>query len=83
MTHYRQDALRVAAALKNGPLKARELTKLSAVSRACAMARTDHYGWFSRPESGIYALTQAGHAALVLHGDEVAKLLKDNTNAQL
>ena len=83
MTHYRQDALRIAAALADGPLKARDLTKLSAVSRACAMARTDHYGWFSRPESGIYALTDTARAALASHGEEIAKLLKDNTNAQL
>ncbi len=83
MTHYRQDALRVAAALKNGPLKARDLTTQSGVKRACQLARDDHYGWFFRPESGIYALTDTGRAALVLHGEEIAKLLKDNVNAQL
>jgi hypothetical protein len=83
MTHYRQDALRVAQALANGPLKARDLTKASRVSRACAMARTDHYGWFFRPESGIYALTDTGRAALISHCDEIAKLLGDSANAQL
>ncbi len=83
MTHYRQDALRVAQALASGPLKARELTKASAVKRACSLARDDHYGWFSRPDAGIYALTDAGRAALDTHGDEVAKLLGDKENAQL
>lgn len=83
MTHYRQDALRVAQALAGGALKARELTKQSAVKRACQLARDDHYGWFSRPESGIYALTDAGRAALEAHRDEVAKLLRDSANAQL
>jgi hypothetical protein len=83
MTHYRQDALRIAAALADGPLKARDLTKASRVYRACAMARTDHYGWFFRPESGIYALTDTGRAALISHCDEIAKLLGDSANAQL
>lgn len=83
MTHYRQDALRVAAALHAGPLKARALTKLAGVSRACALARDDHYGWFCRPENGIYALTDAGRAALVDHAGEVAKLLEGAQDAQI
>jgi hypothetical protein len=83
MTHYRQDALRVAQALAGGALKARELTKRSAVARACSLARDDHYGWFFRSEAGSYALTDAGQAALQSHADEIAKLLKERTNAQL
>lgn len=83
MTHYRQDALRVAQALAGGALKAREMAKLSAVKRACQLARDDHYGWFLRPESGIYTLTDAGRAALDLHSDEIGKLLGDKINAQL
>ncbi len=83
MTHYRQDALRVAAALADGARKARELTKASAVKRACQLARDDHYGWFFRPETGSYALTETGRAALQSHSEEVAKLLKDKDNAQL
>jgi hypothetical protein len=83
MTHYRQDALRVADALRQGPLKARDLAKASAVKRACTLARVDHYGWFSRPESGIYALTEAGHQALVDNAAEVARLFKDKGDAQL
>jgi len=83
MTHYRQDALRVACSLRQGPLKARDLTKRSTVKRACQLARDDHYGWFSRPESGIYALTEAGHQALADHAAEVARLFKDKGDAQL
>lgn len=83
MTHYRQDALRVADALREGPLKARDLTKRSAVARACTLARADHYGWFSRPESGIYALTPQGAQALADHAREVEKLRQGAINAQL
>lgn len=83
MTHYRQDALRVAQALADGALKARDLTKRSAVKRACQLARDNHYGWFSRPQNGIYALSDAGRAALDSHGDEVTKLVEEKTDAQL
>jgi hypothetical protein len=83
MTHYRQDALRVAHALAAGPLAARALTRQSCVKRASTLARTDHYGWFFRPESGIYALTEAGHKALADNAAEIAKLLKGAGDAQL
>lgn len=83
MTHYRQDALRVAHALRDGPVKARDLARACAVKRACQLARDDHYGWFSRPESGIYALTGAGQQALADHAAEVDRLLKDKGDAQL
>lgn len=83
MTHYRQDALRVAHALRSGPLKARDLTKRSAVARACTLARADHYGWFFRPESGIYALSDQGRQALADHAAEVENLQQGARDAQL
>jgi hypothetical protein len=83
MTHYRQDALRIGHALRAGPLKARALAKASAVKRACTLARNDYYGWFCRPERGIYALTDAGHRALADHAADLAILLKGQGDAQL
>lgn len=64
MTAYRQDALRMAAVLAQGPMKAAALAKACGVARAAAMLRADHYGWFERVERGIYALTPQGQAAL-------------------
>jgi hypothetical protein len=83
MTHYRQDALRVAHALQAGPLAARALTQQSCVKRACSLARSDHYGWFCRPNAGIYALTEAGLQALGDNAAEVAKLARGAGDAQL
>lgn len=74
MTHYRQDALRVAQALAGGPIGARALAKACGVARACALARDNHYGWFDRPQRGLYALTPAGQAALTAHASEIAIL---------
>jgi hypothetical protein len=33
------------------------------------MMADDHYGWFVRLETGIYALTPKGRAALTENGD--------------
>jgi hypothetical protein len=62
MTAYRQRALACAAALANGPKRPRDL-KLVAPDAAKILLR-DVYGWFTRAERGVYALTEAGREAL-------------------
>jgi hypothetical protein len=63
MTAYRQEALTCAAALALGPHSVRELKATS--SDAPKILLSSVYGWFIRVERGIYALTDAGLAALV------------------
>lgn len=64
MTAYRQACLRLAAHLaEHGPTKASIAGKAAGVEQAATKMRTNHYGWFERVETGIYALTPAGHAA--------------------
>ncbi|MGB7271487.1 MAG: DUF2161 family putative PD-(D/E)XK-type phosphodiesterase [Albidovulum sp.] len=66
MTAYRQDAIRCAQHLQvNGPTKAAHIAAATEISRAAAIMRADHYGWFERVERGIYTLTPKGQAALV------------------
>ncbi|WP_375413887.1 DUF2161 domain-containing phosphodiesterase [uncultured Bradyrhizobium sp.] len=62
MTAYRQQALSCAAALALGPRKVRELRP--DIPDAPKILRHNHYGWFDRAERGVYALTDAGRAAL-------------------
>jgi hypothetical protein len=64
MTAYRQDALRLAAQLAPAPASPRALAAATGISRAGTILRDNHYGWFLRRERGIYALTEAGAAAL-------------------
>jgi hypothetical protein len=69
MTAYRQQALAVAAALAadaaNG-VAARRPRDLKAVAPdAPKILLHNVYGWFTRVERGVYALTEAGRAALV------------------
>ena len=75
MTAYRQDALRCAQALQGqGPLRPAALAKCTGVSRAAAIVRADHYGWFEKTAPATYALTPKGAAALVDCAPEVAAL---------
>ncbi|HVX79411.1 MAG TPA: DUF2161 family putative PD-(D/E)XK-type phosphodiesterase [Bradyrhizobium sp.] len=62
MTAYRQQALACAAALLQGPRRVRDLRP--DIPDAPKILLHNVYGWFDRAERGVYALTEAGHAAL-------------------
>lgn len=62
MTAYRQQALACASALSHGPQRVRDLRK--DIPEAGKILLHNVYGWFDRTERGIYALTEAGRAAL-------------------
>lgn len=62
MTAYRQDALKCAVALADGPKRPRDLTQ--AVSRAPKILLDNVYGWFVRVDRGVYDLTDTGKEAL-------------------
>ena len=63
MTAYRQQALACAAALVDGPRRAREIKRITPDAPKILLRNV--YGWFVRVERGLYALTQEGRAALV------------------
>ncbi len=62
MTAYRQRALACAVALEAGPRRPRDLKP--AIPDAPQILRGNVYGWFANVERGVYALTDAGRAAL-------------------
>ncbi|MDG4882445.1 DUF2161 family putative PD-(D/E)XK-type phosphodiesterase [Mesorhizobium sp. WSM4884] len=72
MTAYRQEAIACAAAMADGPKRPRDLKALS--PRAASILLHNYYGWFARAERGIYALTEAGHAAMQSHRGMEASL---------
>ena len=81
VTAYRQDALQCLRALSmHGPLKASLVAKLSGVTRARPIMADDHYGWFERVATGIYALTPKGIAAYSDYAGELEKLALDATS---
>jgi len=65
VTSYRQDALRCAAFLaENGAQKGAVVARSTGVSKATRIMADNHYGWFERVSTGIYALTSAGATGL-------------------
>lgn len=80
MTAYRQDALRCATLLRaSGPCRAVEVAKVTGVERARTIMYADHYGWFERVETGIYALTPKGAQALNAYAEDLALLKEQPT----
>ncbi|MEM6499977.1 MAG: DUF2161 family putative PD-(D/E)XK-type phosphodiesterase [Pseudomonadota bacterium] len=75
MTAYRQDALRCLKVLKvNGPTKAAKVAEVSSVERARRIMADNHYGWFERVETGVYAMTPNGKRALKDFAAELKRL---------
>ena len=69
VTAYRQDALKCATYLaEHGPTKGSVVAKATGCGRATTLMRDDHYGWFERVETGIYALTPKGAEGLAEFG---------------
>mgnify|MGYP000043759794 FL=1 len=65
VTGYRQDALRCAAYLaENSPSRGRDVAAATGVARATGLMRDNHYGWFEKVETGVYALTEQGSEGL-------------------
>ena len=75
VTAYRQDALRLAAALAAQPdMKVAALKDQTGVVNTGSILQKNHYGWFQRTTRGIYALTDAGQEAMDVYADVVKTL---------
>jgi hypothetical protein len=75
MTAYKQDALRCLAHLHvNGATKVSVLRKETKVERAATILRSDYYGWFTKVERGVFAVTEAGVIAVQAFKSEIASL---------
>ncbi|MBP0482724.1 DUF2161 domain-containing phosphodiesterase [Sagittula salina] len=66
VTAYRQDALACAAwMVERGACRGRDVAAGAGVARATQVMRDNHYGWFEKVGTGVYALNDAGRVALV------------------
>ena len=78
MTAYRQDALRCLTCLNtSGPTKAALVAKHTGVTKARRLMADNHYGWFERVETGIYALSPNGERALGEYAEEISRIAAD------
>src|SRR6056297_3302816 len=72
VTAYRQDAVRCARYLAEaGAEKGAIVARATGVSNATTLMRDNHYGWFEKVETGIYALTPEGRKGLADWGDSL------------
>ncbi len=69
MTAYRQRTLAMAQMLAGGPQRPRDLRALA--PDALAILSRNVYGWFEKTGRGVYALSEAGHAALATWKDHL------------
>src|SRR5207302_4005441 len=74
ITAYREDALRCARALADGPMPLKTLRAATGVADAAAIMQRDVYGWFLRLSRGTYALSARGGEALGQLAESVAML---------
>ncbi|SPJ25881.1 DUF2161 domain-containing phosphodiesterase [Palleronia abyssalis] len=65
VTAYRQDALRIAHALRDGPRRGADIARETGVVHATRMLRDNHYGWFEKFARGVYQLGEKGRAAII------------------
>jgi len=83
MTAYRQDALRCLQVLNDqGPTKAANVSKISGVEKARRLMADNHYGWFERVETGIYALSAGGQKATQEYQETLANLMPHNQSTE-
>ncbi len=68
MTAYRQEALRLAQLLAEGPDSPAALARVTGIARARAILADNHYGWFERISRGVYSLSPLGQQALAPAG---------------
>jgi len=79
MTAYRQDALRCLHILHaDGATKAAHVAQQSGVETARRIMADNHYGWFERIQTGIYALTHSGQKAVSDYSNAIETLIRDN-----
>ncbi|MCG6902122.1 MAG: DUF2161 family putative PD-(D/E)XK-type phosphodiesterase [Rhodobacter sp.] len=65
VTSYRQDALRCATYLAEyGASRGAAVKRDTGVAAATRIMADDHYGWFTRIERGVFALTDQGRRGL-------------------
>lgn len=62
-TAYRQDAEKCRDYLiANGPTKGAEVANATGITRATALMRSNHYGWFDKVGTGVYDISPLGAA---------------------
>lgn len=71
MTAYRELALLVLDALKDGPETTAALRAYTNRKKVVSILQKNHYGWFERVDRGVYRMTDSGRHALKTYREEI------------
>lgn len=75
VTGYRQEVLVCLRMLgDHGPSKAAEVARATRIAHARRLMADNHYGWFERVATGVYALSPKGVTAIEDYAAELQKL---------
>lgn len=75
VTGYRQEVLVCLRMLgDHGPSKAAEVARATRIAHARRLMADNHYGWFERVATGVYALSPKGLTAIEDYAAELEKL---------
>ncbi len=75
VTGYRQEVLVCLRMLgDHGPSKAAEVARATRIAHARRLMADNHYGWFERVATGVYALSPKGVTAIEDYAAELEKL---------
>ncbi len=84
VTAYREEALVLADMLHSrGELSPARCKELGGSSKAGAILRNNHYGWFERISRGIYRLHPAGRAALAEYAEIITIIKNTRDNKEI
>lgn len=78
VTGYRQEALRCLSLLDaHGPCKGSDVAARTRVPHATRLMSDNHYGWFERVSTGVYALSPKGARAVAEYAAELGTLVSN------
>lgn len=60
MTSYKEQAIKIAKTLLNGPMSTKEIKAITNIPKTTNILYDNYYSWFFRESRGIYSLTEKG-----------------------
>ncbi|MGE4572744.1 MAG: DUF2161 family putative PD-(D/E)XK-type phosphodiesterase [Candidatus Izemoplasmatales bacterium] len=74
MTAYKELALMILDAMKDGPKTSQYLKNYTTRDKTLSILQKNYYGWFERVSRGVYQLSDAGRLAIDEYQDVIKKI---------
>ena len=74
MTAYKELALMILDAMKDGPKTSQYLKNYTNRDKTLSILQKNYYGWFERVSRGLYQLSDTGRLAIDEYQDVIKKI---------